>query len=266
MKSLSDLQREFQQYLFDGDDNIVHQVAPHDSAKDRLVIYRNAYLSRIIEVLMKDFPALYNLLGHEQFHNMAIQYISHFPSSFRSIRWIATHLPKFLAENEPFKHQPILNELATFEWFLAEAFDAQDSNIFSVEELSLITSSAWPMMKIKLIPALFHYTQHWNAIDFWQAIQQETKMRVPEKPPSLSRHLIWRNHLQVHYRLVSEVEAVLLTDIMIGKDFAALCERLCEFYSQEEVALTAVKLLKQWMCEGLIETIYFEDQNKKGAV
>ena len=55
-------------------------------------------------------------------------FIAAHPSVHRSIRWYGSELADFLIDRPPFAEQPILSELARFEWTLAEVFDAADAS------------------------------------------------------------------------------------------------------------------------------------------
>ncbi|MFN7097328.1 MAG: putative DNA-binding domain-containing protein, partial [Gammaproteobacteria bacterium] len=244
MNNLMQIQLAFQRYLFKSESTfetliVGNQKAP---AKERLTIYVNAYQSRLMNLLTKDFPVLYKILGHENFNTMAKQYIARYPSSSRSIRWFGEYLSLFLMERYA--------ELAKFEWNLSEAFDAADSEILTIEQLSAMPAETWPLMQLTLIPSVRVGNVEWNTLAVWQAAQQDGINMASVKLQQPLQYLVWRKQYQVKFRELTNVEMVVIQEIIAGKNFAEICEKLCEVISSSQVALEAVTLLKKWINEG----------------
>jgi hypothetical protein len=69
MKSLKELQDEFQRGILAGDDAILSEV--NDSAKERrkvlFGVYRNAYGARLAEILGEDYEQRHAYLGDQGF-------------------------------------------------------------------------------------------------------------------------------------------------------------------------------------------------------
>ena len=82
---------------------------------------------RLIEALDDTYSVLHKLLGDETFVSLAEMFIAAHPSVHRSIRWYGRELADFLLNCPPFSEQPILSEIARFDWTLAEVFDAADT-------------------------------------------------------------------------------------------------------------------------------------------
>ncbi len=258
MKNLLSLQQDFQNFLLNKSLDIEKHIVASEqcNANIRLAIYANAYVARLTEVLIKDYPALYMLLGDEKFKKIASEYIKHHPSCFRSVRWFGMYLSKFLSEDNNYKTHTMPIELAQFEWHLSEAFDAADSQVLTLNELLNVAAEEWPIMKIKLMPSLRMGYLQWNTLSFWQATQQNQINIEPAVLEQQSHYLIWRNQFHVKFREASREEMVVVEDIMNGNNFAAICERLCEFHAPEHVALIAVNLLKKWISDGIIADTY----------
>ena len=129
---------------------------------ERLHIYGYAYQSRLSEVLSVDFPALKNLLGDSQFDDMVRAYLQAYPPDQPSIRWAGRNLPTFLVSTAPYSEQPVLSEMAAFEWAQGETFDAADSQLAIVQDLFSLAPEQWGMATLNLIPSLRQLNLAWN--------------------------------------------------------------------------------------------------------
>ncbi len=134
---LRQLQRELQRDLFGGASAIIAWIAETAplATETRLDIYRHAYVGRLIEALADHYPVLQVILGDEDFGTLGTSFIRAHPSVHRSIRWYGRDIGDFLAARLPFNEQPILSEIARFEWNLAEAFDSADAAVIGRDAL-----------------------------------------------------------------------------------------------------------------------------------
>ncbi len=128
--------------------------APPLRAADRLAIYRNAYQVRLIDALNDTYPVLHGLLGDEMWVDLGEAYVAAYPSLFRSIRWYGGELADFLAQNAPYSDEPILSEVASLEWTLAEVFDARDAEALPRSALSAIEPQHGPALRFEFHPSL----------------------------------------------------------------------------------------------------------------
>ncbi|MCK5647721.1 MAG: putative DNA-binding domain-containing protein, partial [Gammaproteobacteria bacterium] len=113
----------------------------------RLDIYANAYKFRLIEALQDTFPALHTLLGDEDFFNLGVAYLTDKPSKHFSLRYFGHQMSSFLKAAPGYKEQPVLSEMAQFEWLLREAFDAADSDTVNMDALQQIAPQSWPELR-----------------------------------------------------------------------------------------------------------------------
>jgi hypothetical protein len=123
MKSLKELQEEFQRGILAGDDTILAEV--NDSAKeDRNVlfgVYRHADVARLAEIVGEDYEQVHAYLGDQAFARLVKAYIAAHPSDQRNARWFGRHLPTFVAKLEAYAKHPEVAELATLEKALADS-------------------------------------------------------------------------------------------------------------------------------------------------
>lgn len=88
MTTLEELQSSFQRAILEGDDAVLAKIT--DSPKEKrdvlLGVYRNAYVSRLTDILAADYAQLHACLGDEQFGQMASAYIAANPSQTPNAR------------------------------------------------------------------------------------------------------------------------------------------------------------------------------------
>ncbi len=257
MTRVSSLQARFQNAILTRgggfDDAIV--ATERVSAAQRIEIYANAYRSRLIECLRESYSALHTLLGDDAFERLCRAYIdSHTPHHY-SVRWYGDRLATYLRGTAPYRDHPYLAELAEFEWRLMESFDASDAPPVTVEEMSSIPPDRWPSLTFALHPSLRRLELAWNVAAIRSAVDEERDPPSPQKGDQPAPWIIWRNQLRQFYRSLPDAEAWMLTHAQRGEHFAALCEGLCQWKDESEVAVHAAGLLKQWIIDGLVTRI-----------
>lgn len=260
MTDLRQLQQDFLKHLQEGDDSIEQAVTGTKKVTigTRLGIYSNAYRYRLLEAMQDTFPALHTLLGDDRFEAMGFSYIDQRPSQHFSIRYFGHELPTFLRTENEYSEQPLLAEMAAFEWTLREAFDGGNSERTKPEELAAIAPEHWPSLRLELHPTVRRLDLSWNVPQLWQAIDQELEPQPPEEYEYPIGWLIWRQSLKTYYRSLDVDEAWALDVVTKGGSFGEICEGLCEWVDEANAAPRAVGFLSSWLNEGLIAGISSE--------
>lgn len=225
-------------------------------ASERLSIYGDAYVLRLIEALSVDFPGVQALLGDTAFDAMCRAYVAAYPSEHPSIRWFGRAMEKFLRETSPYKEHEVLLEMAGFEWAKNQVFDAEDSPVVTLDELGAIDPRFWGTMRFQFVPAREKLLLHNNVTLLWNAVQQEA-----EALPDLERSdhpvtwLVWRRALDPNWRSLDVDESFALEYCEQGMEFGELCERLCEWVDEEHAPMRAVSFLKTWVDSEIVASI-----------
>jgi len=116
-RRLPALQEDFQSYLLSLSGAMEQEIVSDTlDARMRLQIYADAYRLRLIEALETDFVALRAALGPEEFDRLGRAYIDANPSDHYSVRYFGRNLGRFLAQTDPYREQPVLADIARFEW------------------------------------------------------------------------------------------------------------------------------------------------------
>lgn len=251
--SLRTLQKQMMNYLTDDKPAIAEHVVEHGgiSRDVRLHIYKNAYQMRFKETIESDHQILGTYLGDDLFDQMVSGYIKAFPSINTSLRNFADLLPKFLAENLPFKNYPLISELAYFERLLMVAFDAKDTERFTRESLLKIPHEQWPELVFRFHPSVQIASFDFNTVETWQALKQE---QAPEPAfKTVNVWLLWRNNDRLtQFRSISPQEHHLINMMLSGNDFANLCDHLLEQSPDEDVSQLALNYLLSWIDDGIL--------------
>jgi len=254
---LARLQRELQRDLLGVENAIASAIveAPPLATEERLAIYRHAYRARLTEALDDIYPVLHGLLGDETFAAVAGMFIEAHPSVHRSIRWYGRELADFLAERAPFAEQPILSEVARFEWTLSEVFDAPDSPSLDRATLMGLDPQAWAGLEFRFHPSLRRLRFSWNTVTVWKAVSESQDPPAPESVREPVPWLLWRRDLKNYFRSMDAPEDAALETALGGQSFASVCARLTQYLSEEETPLRAAALVGTWTDSGIIAGI-----------
>ena len=257
MSPLSATQARFQSFVLAGDGAVVTEIAGADDAfrRSRLDIYYNAYRLRLAEALATDYQVLHAYVGDELFDAIVQDYIEAHPSEFRNVRWFGGHVAAFLRQAPRYMEQPILADLARFEWTLGLAFDAADTAALRFEDIAAVPPDAWAGLRLSPHPALHIVDLRTNAVAVWNELKNADRGIAPETLREPLRWAIWRKQLSPYFRSLEADEAWALDAMMDHLSFGEICAGLCQWLPEERAAPRAAALLRGWVDEGWIAAI-----------
>ena len=252
MSQLAQLQSDFQAYLMDDVKGAAFKAYIINDkkvgVKKRLGIYYDAYRLRIIEALANAYPILKAMLGDEVFNRTARSYIEQYPSTYCNMRWVGDQMQIHLQKALP--QHAVAAEMATFEWALSLAFDAEDVPSLALQDLAAISPEDWADLKFDFHPSIHLLQLQWNILPIWRALNsKETPLKAAKTNAAC---LIWRMNLNSHYRSLDAAEHAALQSAIAGANFGVLCEQLQENASEEEATTQAAQYLSGWLNDGLI--------------
>jgi len=252
--TLKELQEAFSSYLLSGDSTIESLVEENEqcSRKERLGVYGDAYWLRLMEALEFNYPGVHTLLGDEAFLKAGRTYIDVWPSHFRSIRWFGDHLAEFLRTTAPYQNEPMLAEMAQFEWMRSAVFDAANQDPMGEDELAAVPEQQWPELRFKPHPSLRRMDFQWNVAAFRRAIDEDKDPDPPAKADRLQGWVMWRKGVDTFWRSMDVDEVVAMDAMIEGKRFSEICTGLLEWSDEENVAIRAAGMLKRWVNDGMI--------------
>jgi len=114
--------------------------------EQRVAIYADAYLARLVEALEEDFPSASRLLGHRGFRVMCRGYLERFPSRSRSLNPLGRRLPEYLSD------RPSARDLARVEVAMSEVFDAEEVSPLRPSDFSKIVPEKLAAARLAFVP------------------------------------------------------------------------------------------------------------------
>lgn len=104
----------------------------HQTARQRLAVYRLGYRLRLLETMRGLYPVLCHLLGRELFDRFALDYLDACPSRSASLFRLGARFPGHLARSRPASDQgpwpDLVVDVAAFEHISDEVLDAPETN------------------------------------------------------------------------------------------------------------------------------------------
>lgn len=220
------------------------------TAEQRAAVYIEAYRLRLADALHDNYPALHTLLGDDAFFEMAAAYIEMHPSRHVSIRYFGDRLAQFLATHRTYQQEPVLAEMACFEWALRDVFDAADVPAACIGDLTHWPPEQWGALQFRAHPALRRLELTWNVPDLWQAIKDQESQRVPERHAEATAWFIWRHELRSYFESRSRGERRAFDSLVGGANFGNLCESLAHEQGEEQGPVQAASYLSSWLSRG----------------
>ena len=259
---LAALQRAFHDHMLGESDSLLALIGdgPRADRRTLAAVYRNGYALRLVEALENDFPGLVAVAGRETFDELARAYIVVHPSRHASLRWFGCELATFLASTAPWRDQPVLAEMAGFEWALGAAWDAPDAQPVQAAALFDIPPDAWETLSFVPVPSLRRVNMCLDVPQAWQrrAASSPEGMPVVAAATGPVTWLVWRDDVDVQYRALDRDEAALLDGLIAGDRFPDLCARLPTDGDETQAVTRAAGLLRVWVEAGLVGSFRYE--------
>ena len=246
--NLQDLQTDFQQKVLDADGTSASWIkeSPHGlSSKDRLAIYHNAYRVRLIDVLLDTFEHTAIYLGDDWFRQLAASYVQLHHSTHNNIGWYGREFPEYLAEQ--LADDLEVAELANMDWKLRRAFDGADSTVMTPVHMQQLASAESEIHQLQPVATLSVNTQHFNTLEIWHAINQDTQPPLVERLPQPVDVLIWRKEQSPHFRSLSTIEATAIRCICSGHTLEAIGEKLVQDFPDIDAVMECGQMLPRWI-------------------
>ena len=253
---LHELQNCLQRAIIAGDDAVLSEIMPgaRESRERLLGVYRDGYVTRLVNVLRRDHKLLHAYLGDSLFEAAAQEYIAANPSHNPNVRWYANYLPEFLNETEPYSNHPEVAELALLEKTLNDAYDTEDAVLLELDDLSAVEPEAWARLRFKPHPSAARLDFTTNAAAIWMAFKEH------KEPPSVLCHefpehiLAWRYGEAPTFRILGAEEANMWDEASKGVPFGVLCETFTADHDADDAARRAAGYLQGWISSKLLSS------------
>jgi hypothetical protein len=190
------------------------------------------------------------VLGEARFHNLITDYLLAHPSSSPSLRWVGRELPAFLGAHAYGAEVPWLEDLARFEWTRNDVFQAENSPVLGLADLSAIPAEEWADLRFTPVPASALLRLGWDVASVFERLDEgeEAGEAARDEHMLLVRR---EGYIPVHERL-DDAEAAALARVFGRATFAEVCETLATDGDAEAAASRAAVLLGRWLGMGLL--------------
>lgn len=235
---IAGIDREESRLLIDVSVDRVDQViqrSRNQTSIERLGIYGNAYLARLLGCLRDEFPAMAFALGAETFDAFCFGYLQAYPSHSYTLAELGGQFPKYLADTRPsgvaddqgYPGWPdFLIDLATLERVYSEVFDGpgiENRPSLDADALSQIKPEQWPDARLIPAPCLRLLTLRFPVHEYITAVRGETETEFPQ--PSATNLAVTRRDFVVRRRALSGDEFDLLRELVGGAPVGRAIER-----------------------------------------
>jgi hypothetical protein len=228
------------------------------SAAERVGVYHDMYLPRMLEALESDYPGLAHFLGEAAWQRLVRGYVSAHPSRSHSLNELGRRLPEFVRRARV-PRPAFCGDLARLEWAVAEVFDAPETQPLGERELSALAPSEWQRARLVPVAALRLLALDWDAHE-WLASFREGEQRHP--PPRRRRTfvVVYRRDYAVKRREQSPAAFALLSDLTAGATIGRAVARALgrRGGARLEGPDAAFRLFRDWSSMGLFQAVALE--------
>ncbi len=218
-------------------------------AAERLGIYANMYVWRLVDALRETFPNLARCLGDERFAALGEAYVREHPSEHHDVGRMGRRLAAFL-RRYPDPERPDLADLADLEWARNEVFFAPPVDPVGRDALAGLPPESFVRTGLVLSPALRVLLLDHAAPSLWRRLERG---EPPDRPlPGACAVAVWRSGFDVFHCTLPLDEAAALRGAAAGDALAQIC---AAFAARHDPASDAHAALSSWLGEGWIAAV-----------
>jgi hypothetical protein len=228
------------------------------SALERLDIYRDMYLPRMVEALAIDYPAMKHFLGAEEFMRLVARYVAVYPSRSYTLNRLGDHLPEFVATLGDLPKKEFCVDLARLEYALTLVFDANETAPLTPATVHAVPREAWETARLKTIEAFQLLAFDYPVSRYIGAVDDENLF------PRIARKKTWvvayRRDYQVHRMDLIEPAYELLSTLASGRTMGdAIMAVLTRKWRPAVKQSQLFDWFRDWMAGGLFQAVELAD-------
>lgn len=236
------------------------------SSIERLSVYGNAYLARLLECLEAEFPATQHAVGPDAFKAFAFGYLQQYPPTSYTLNMLGQFFPSYLAQSRPPCESSarvslwtdFLIELAALERLYSEVFDGPGEervSLLSTEMLRSIPAENWGEIRLITSASLRLFSASFPVHDYITSVRHGQEIPPPE-PREIWLVVNRRNYIvrrqsvtQLQWRLLQ----VLQQQFPLGKAIEQTCSE--SDAPADELMLELGNWFQSWMVAGYFRGI-----------
>jgi hypothetical protein len=191
------------------------------SADERVGVYHDMYLPRMLEALESDYPGLAHYLGEPAWERLVRGYVDLHPSRSYSLNELGRRLPEFVRRARV-PRPAFCSDLARLEWAVAEVFDAAETKPLGEADFAARSPSEWQRARLVPVPAVRLLSLEWNAFDWLSSFREDSSRRVSaHRHPAIEKRrsfvVVYRRDYAVKRREQDAAAFALLSDLVAGE-------------------------------------------------
>jgi hypothetical protein len=214
--------------------------------EERLGIYVDAYMARLVEALEEDFPALAHRLGPRAFQRTCRAYLERHPSRSRSLNVLGRKLPGFLSGRAAL-------DLARLEVAMSEVFDGEAVEPLRPADFARLTPEALAGARLDCVPTLRLLALDHDANPYVDAVRQE-RDPVPPLRRKRSWVAVYRKEFKVCRLDLKEAAFDALSALRRGRTVSASVAAAARRWKGTAAELQ--KQVRQWFGEWVSEGFF----------
>ena len=218
---LLDLQRNVIKSLCDKNNNQATQLLEND----RLNIYRNDFVARLIHVLLITYPVCAKITGAVFFRALCMQYIKHYKPTSYNLEDYGAELADFIAHYPHAEQLPYLSDVARLEWYYQRVTIGADVIPYDWQVFANIPEHQQANIIFQLPSNHYLLRSQFPLQQIWQANQIDNNDYEIDWESTENYFFIWRKDLKTQIEKLTRVEWNLLNAIADKKTFAQLSEQ-----------------------------------------
>ncbi len=212
---------------------------------ERVGIYAEAYLARLVEVLTNDYAAVSALAGCAEFHDLARRYLAAHPSQSFTLSVLGRQFPDWIANADGIDRRELLTDVARVELAITRTFDAPRESALRPADIAALPPEILTDPRPRLIGALELLDLRHSANGLVRALRNDEEL--PSLDPVRTFTLVWRKDEVVWRRDLAPTAFALLYALAEHSSLAeaiAVAER-----AHTGDALDLAELVPRWIGE-----------------
>lgn len=224
----ADIQQQFARALLDPLAPIPADLcAWNDSSiEKRFAVHRNNVVSSLIDALADAMPVVKELVGEAFFRAMAAEFIRSAPPRSQVLSQYGAAFPSFIAEFEPARSVPYLEDMARLELARLDAYHAADTRAVSTADWQSVLSRGIDLdrMRLRLHPSFRALRSDHAVLSIWRAHHGDGELGSVDayRPQSV---FVWRETVGVRALEVGEHEAAFAQALALDAPVSEAAQR-----------------------------------------
>lgn len=226
-----------------------HSLAP----VERVEIYHEMYLLRMVEALESDYPAVRHYLGEDAFAELVRDYVQWYPSKSYTLNRLGDFLPTFLAADAERPENELLADLARVELAVTETFDEEQSPVLRAEAVRDLPPEAWASARLVPIKALRLLELRYAANPHLDAAKRDWPAPQPRRRRTWMA--IYRRDYSVYRDELTSTEFHLLRALANGKPLGEAVAAAALELRPARREETIFRWFRAWISAGMFSRI-----------